>query len=330
MKQPIYQNKKPSHIRENCEIITLSLVVPVFNESETVEFFLQEISKTFKERQEIKLEIIFINDGSSDDTLEKLISFQDIYPAIRIVDLSRNFGKEAALTAGLHACQGQVVVPIDVDLQDPPELILKMLEKWQEGFEVVVARRISRNADTWAKRTTAEWFYRLHNKISDLKIPENCGDFRLMERKVVDALNLLPESKRFMKGLFAWIGFRTAIVDYVRLERVAGKSKFNGWRLWNLALEGITSFTTLPLRLWTYIGLAVAIFSLTFAIVIIMRVLVFGIDVPGYASLVVAITFLSGLQIIGIGIIGEYLGRTYIESKYRPVYIVRYIYESER
>jgi len=310
------------------EALLLSLVVPVFNEFDTVNLFLETIESTFKERPDLELEIVFVNDGSSDNTLEKLVLLQKSYPAIRIVDLSRNFGKEAALTAGLQECRGQVVVPIDVDLQDPPEIILNMLDRWREGYEVVVGRRTSRNSDTWAKKTSAKWFYKIHNKLSDRKIPENVGDFRLLDRNVVDALNNLHESRRFMKGLFAWIGFKTTTIDYVRPERVAGDSKFNSWRLWNFALEGLTSFTTAPLRLWSYVGLVVALFSLIFAAAIVIRVLIYGIDVPGYASLVVAITLLSGIQLIGIGIIGEYLGRAYIESKRRPVYVIRKIYES--
>ncbi len=309
------------------ESITLSLVIPVFNESETVSLFLERVKQVFENVTWIDLEILFVNDGSSDGTLERLIELQQENSQVRIVDLSRNFGKEAALTAGLKVASGLVVVPIDVDLQDPPELILQMLEQWQEGFDVVLGKRINRDSDSWAKRMSAIWFYRIHNKISDPKIPENVGDFRLMDRAVVDALNELPESRRFMKGLYAWVGFRTATVDYTRPERVAGTTKFNGWRLWNFALEGLTSFSTDPLRIWTYLGGVVAIISFFFAIFMILKVLVSGIDVPGYASVVVAVTFLGGLQLIGIGIIGEYLGRAYIETKRRPIYLVRRIYE---
>ena len=204
-----------------------------------------------------------------------------------------------------------------------------MLDKWREGYEVVVGRRIDRTSDSWAKRASANWFYRIHNKIADPIIPENVGDFRLMDRQVVDALNELPESRRFMKGLFAWVGFRTACIDYSRAERVAGTSKFNGWRLWNFALEGITSFSTDPLKIWTYVGIAVSLISFLFAAIIVLKVLLTGIDVPGYASLMVMVSFLGGLQLIGIGVLGEYLGRTYLESKRRPVYLVRRIYEKK-
>ncbi len=307
--------------------VALSIVVPVYNESETVELFLANIDQVLGSRDDISLQLVFVNDGSADDTLDKLLVCQRRDSRLVIVDLSRNFGKEAALTAGLEVAEGQVVVPIDVDLQDPPELIIEMLEKWREGYDVVLARRISRDTDSWAKRASANWFYRIHNKIAEPKIPENAGDFRLMDRCVIEALKAMPESCRFMKGLFAWVGFRTAQVDYVRQKRVAGTSKFNGWRLWNFALEGITGFSTDPLRIWTYLGVLVSLVSVLFAVFIGVKVFVSGVDVPGYASLMVAVSFLGGLQLMGIGVIGEYLGRTYIESKRRPVYFVRQIYE---
>lgn len=306
--------------------VSLSLVIPVYNEFEAVQPFIDRAADVLDPLGEIKYELVFVNDGSTDGTLERLIDIQQSNPRIKIVDLSRNFGKEAALTAGLRLAIGQIVVPIDVDLQDPPELIIEMVEKWREGFEVVLARRANRDSDTWAKRASAHWFYRLHNKISTPKLPENVGDFRLMDRVVVDALNRLPESRRFMKGLFAWVGFRAAYVDYSRAERFAGTSKFNGWKLWNFALEGVTSFSTDPLRIWTYLGFVVSASSFLYASVIVLKVLIIGVEVPGYASLMVAVMFFGGLQLMGIGIIGEYLGRTYIESKQRPVYLIRKIY----
>jgi len=307
--------------------LALSLVIPVFNEAATVDLFLARINDVFKDEALISLEMVFVNDGSTDTTLDLLLERQLTDPRLRIVDLSRNFGKEAALTAGLQAATGQVVVPIDVDLQDPPEVILEMIARWREGFEVVLGHRVSRKTDSWAKQTSANWFYRLHNNIAEQRLPENVGDFRLMDRCVIDALQTLPESRRFMKGLFAWVGFRTTHVNYERPERAAGATKFNGWRLWNFALEGITSFSTEPLRVWTYLGLLVSLISFSFAIFIIVRTLISGIDLPGYASLMVAVTFLGGLQLIGIGVLGEYLGRTYIESKRRPVYLVRRVYD---
>lgn len=309
--------------------LKLSLVVPVYNEAETVVLFVERVASLFNDPDKVVVEYVFINDGSTDVTLELLLQLQRRVPHLKVIDLSRNFGKEAALSAGLRCATGLVVVPIDVDLQDPPELISQMIEKWREGYEVVLGRRTDRTSDSWAKRASANWFYRIHNKIADPVIPENVGDFRLMDRQVVDALNELPESRRFMKGLFAWVGFRTTSLDYSRAERVAGTSKFNGWRLWNFALEGITSFSTDPLKVWTYMGIAVSLMSFLFAATIVLKVVVTGIDVPGYASLMVTVSFLGGLQLIGIGVLGEYLGRTYLESKRRPVYLVRRIYENK-
>lgn len=307
--------------------IEVSLIVPVFNEEEMIRLFLERVEKVFNNHASIYLEIIFINDGSTDTTLDVILECQQHNDRINIVDLSRNFGKEAALSAGLQAASGRVIVPIDVDLQDPPELIYKMLTEWKKGYEVVLARRIKRTSDSWAKRVSANLFYRFHNMIAKPVLPANVGDFRLMDRCVVDALKELPESRRFMKGLFAWVGFRTTYVDYSRSERAAGLTKFNGWRLWNFALEGVTSFSTLPLRIWVYLGFVVSFLSFVFSIVIALNVFFYGVDVPGYASLMVAVTFLGGLQLMGIGVIGEYLGRTYIESKRRPVFIVRHIYK---
>ena len=318
----------PTDPRRAGTALSMSLVVPVYNEAETVELFMAEVSRVFPDPTAVRLEVVFVNDGSTDRTLESLLVCQRIDPRIRIVDLSRNFGKEAALTAGLETATGDVVVPIDVDLQDPPEVIHAMIERWREGYEVVLGRRGDRDADTWAKRSSANWFYRIHNRIATPKLLENVADFRLMDRVVVDALNRIPESRRFMKGLFAWVGFRTAHVDYVRPARIAGSTKFNGWRLWNFALEGVTSFSTAPLRIWTYLGLLVSAASFGFAGFIAVKALVHGIDVPGYASLMVAVMFLGGLQLIGIGVLGEYLGRTYIESKRRPIYVVRRLYET--
>ncbi len=311
------------------EPLHLSFVVPVFDEEDTVGHFVRRVNELF-DPAHYRLDMVFVNDGSRDSTLDRLLELQRQDGRIRILDLSRNFGKEAALSAGLSAALGQVVVPIDVDLQDPPELVHEMVRKWREGHEVVLARRVDRRQDSLAKRATALIFYRLHSRIADVAIPENVGDFRLMDRRVVDALSALPESRRFMKGLFAWMGFRTAIVDYARPERVAGQTKFNGWKLWNFALEGTTSFSTAPLRVWTYIGGLVALLAIFYGLFTIARVLIQGVDVPGYASIIVSISLLGGLQLMGIGILGEYLGRTYLESKRRPVFIVRHLYEDTR
>ncbi len=273
------------------------------------------------------LEIVWVNDGSKDETLKRLREFQKTEPRLRVVDLSRNFGKEAALTCGIDYARGTAVVPIDADLQDPPELIVEMVRVWRQGFDVVLAQRVERSSDSIFKRKTADWFYRLHNTISESPIPANVGDFRLMDRKVVDALKQLPERRRFMKGLFAWVGFRQATIPYAREARSAGESKFSGWRLWNFALEGITSFSTVPLRVWTYLGLVIALVAFAFGLFIIGRTLMLGSDMPGYASLITVVLFLGGTQLIGLGVLGEYIGRLYGEAKGRPIYIVRESYD---
>ena len=318
-----------SHRESQDCALRLSLVIPVFDEADTVEVFLDRVNQVFEKQTSVAIEILFVNDGSTDSTLEKLLARQGRDGRIKIIDLSRNFGKESALTAGLAAAEGEVVVPIDVDLQDPPELIPEMIAKWREGYEIVMARRSNRHADYWAKRVFADWFYRIHNTIANQPLPANVGDFRLLDRSVVNALNELPESCRFMKGLFAWVGFHTTYIDYARPERSAGKGKFNGWKLWNFALEGLTSFSTEPLRIWTYLGFLMSSISFIFAMFIFLKVIIYGVDVPGYASLMVAVTFLGGLQLVGIGVIGEYLGRTYIESKRRPVFLIRRIYQAQ-
>ncbi|ESJ05500.1 bactoprenol glucosyl transferase [Cupriavidus sp. HPC(L)] len=301
----------------------MSLVVPFFNEEEAIPEFFSRVIPCLEAIDNIEFEIVCINDGSTDRTLECLISAADTDERVRVIDLSRNFGKEAAMSAGLAEAQGDIVVPFDADLQDPPEIIGQLVAKWREGYDVVLARRVDRTTDTFLKRFSASNFYRLHNKLADVKIPDNVGDFRLMTREVTDAVNSLPESRRFMKGLFAWVGFRTAVIPYSRDRRVAGTTKFSGWKLWNFALEGITSFSSLPLRIWTYFGLLVSALSFLYAAYLVIRTLVHGIDVPGYASIFVSILFFSGIQLIGIGILGEYIGRIYMESKRRPLYLIR-------
>jgi polyisoprenyl-phosphate glycosyltransferase len=305
----------------------LSLVVPFYNEEETIGQFFSRVIPALEAIEQVDFEIVCVNDGSKDRTLQLLVEQAEADFRVRVVDFSRNFGKEAALSAGLAEAKGDIVIPFDADLQDPPEIIAALVAKWREGYDVVLARRADRSSDTYLKRQSAVSFYRIHNKLADVKIPENVGDFRLMTREVVDTLNSLPESRRFMKGLFAWVGYRTAEVTYVRDSRVAGQTKFSGWKLWNFALEGITSFSTLPLRMWTYFGLLVAATSFLYAAYLIIRTLMRGIDVPGYASIFVSLLFFSGVQMIGIGVIGEYVGRIYIESKRRPLYVIRRRYE---
>lgn len=301
----------------------VSIVVPFYNEGQGAEAFYAAITPVFDCVADCDFEVVCVDDGSRDDTLQRLIGLVARDKRFRTIELSRNFGKEAALTAGIDAARGDAVIPIDADLQDPPMLIPELIAEWRRGSEVVLARRADRSSDSFIKRKSAEFFYRSHNHLSTIKIPENVGDFRLMDRVAVDALKALPEQQRFMKGLFAWIGFRTSVVDYTRHQRAVGDTKFSGWKLWNLALEGITSFSTAPLKLWTYIGLAGAMLTLLYGAYIVFRTIMHGVDVPGYASLLVAVLFLGSVQLIGIGVLGEYVGRIYMESKRRPSYIVR-------
>ena len=299
----------------------ISIVCPCFNEQDVIVSFMDRIRKVMSEAK-YSYEIIFINDGSSDNTLEKLRQFSQQNDFVRIINFSRNFGKEAALTAGLDYSKGRAVIPIDADLQDPPELIHDFLREWEKGFDVVVAKRVDRSSDSWAKRFSAELFYRIHNSISQVDIPENVGDFRLISRRVVQAVQLLPENQRFMKGIFSWVGFKTSVVEYKRESREAGETSFNGWALWNFALQGITSFSTAPLRVWLYLGLMISLLAFVYGSIIVAKTILLGVDLPGYASMVTIILFLGGVQLIGLGVMGEYIGRMYLESKKRPIYIV--------
>ena len=310
------------HVLHNCKEFRLSLVVPMYNEEESIQTLLACVVPILKDITS-DYEVVCVNDGSVDRTLAFLLAERNKNGYIKIVNLARNFGKEAALTAGIDYASGDAVIPFDADLQDPPELIPELVAKWHAGYDVVLAVRRDRRSDTLLKRLTAYLFYRLIARLGDVTIPANVGDFRLMDRQVVEALKRMPERTRFMKGLFAWLGFRQATIDYVRPPRVAGTSKWKFWRLWNFALEGIFSFSTLPLRIWTYCGIATACAAFVYMCFIVGRTLLFGIDVPGYASLVVLLLFFSGINMIGLGIIGEYLGRVFMEVKQRPLYLVR-------
>lgn len=290
----------------------------------------QALNDAIDSISDINFEVICVDDGSTDSTLHELIQLTNKDSRFKVIELSRNFGKEAALTAGIDNANGDAIIPLDADLQDPPELIPELIIEWQKGMEVVLARRKQRNSDSFFKRKSAELFYKFHNRLSSIKLPENVGDFRLIDRVVVDALKQLPEQQRFMKGLFAWVGFKTSTIEYTRNVRASGKSKFSGWKLWNFALEGITSFSTAPLKFWSYIGGISAFLTFCYATFIILRTLIYGIDVPGYASLLVAILFFGSLQLIGIGMLGEYIGRIYMESKNRPLYLIRKHYNSQK
>ena len=302
--------------------ILLSVVVPMYNEQGGIDLFFERIEPVLKSITK-DYEIICVDDGSSDDTFDELLDHRDRDARIKVINLSRNFGKDTALSAGLDHAYGKAVVPIDADLQDPPELIVQMMEKWREGYEVVYAKRTDRSSDTPTKRVTASWFYRIHNAIAEIDIPEDAGDFRLLDQRVIGALRNLPERNRFMKGLFAWVGYKQTSVEYVREERAHGESKWRYWKLWNFALDGITGSSTFPLRVWTYIGLAVSLFAFLISLSLSLRVIFYGVDVPGYASLMVAVLFLGGLNILATGIIGEYLGRIFTEVRSRPLYLIR-------
>lgn len=300
----------------------ISLIVPVFNEEEAIPIFYNAI-KDAEFSRNYDIEIVFINDGSSDQTESLIEMLSKADSSVQALSFTRNFGKEPALFAGLEHATGDAIIPIDVDLQDPIEIIPKLIQKWEENYDVVLAKRIDRSNDTVLKRKSAELFYKLHNKISKPTIEENVGDFRLMSREVVENIKQLPERNLFMKGILSWVGGRTAIVEYTRAERSAGETKFNGWKLWNLALEGITSFSTAPLRVWTYIGFCVASLAFIYGTYLILGKLFFGNPVPGYPSLLVSILFLGGIQLIGIGVLGEYIGRIYLETKQRPKFILK-------
>lgn len=302
--------------------VHLSLVVPVYNEETALKSFFDRVVPLIRQVTS-DFEIICVNDGSSDRSLAHLLRARSRDPRIKIIDFTRNFGKEMAVTAGIDRAAGDVIIPIDADLQDPPELIPDMIAKWREGYEMVVAVRRDRASDSWARRNLAYLFYRVMQRLAEMPVPANAGDFRLMDRQVVEALKRLPERTRFMKGLFAWLGFRQAVITYVRPPRIAGSSKWRYWQLWNFALEGLLSFSTIPLRIWTYFGLLVAATALVYMLYIIVRTLLYGVEVPGYASIVVMLLFFSGMNMIGLGVIGEYIGRIFIETKRRPLYLVR-------
>ena len=300
---------------------TLSIVVAAYNEEDVLDIFFARLEETLASLGE-SYEIICVNDGSRDRTAEILAAHNARDPRIRVINLARNFGKELALTAGLDATRGRAVVPLDADLQDPPELIGEFLRLWREGFDVVYAIRNARDTDSWMKRTTAKVFYAMLRRVSNVDIPPNAGDFRLMDARVVEALRGLRERNRFMKGLFSWVGFRQTSIGYERPLRAAGKTKFNYWKLWNFALDGITGYSTVPLRLATYFGFVFAVLAMVYGVYLLVRTMIWGTDVPGYASTMVAVIFMGGMQLVVLGIIGEYLGRLYSEAKQRPLYIV--------
>ena len=299
----------------------ISIVVPAYNEETVLPQFHPAVASVLS-GQPYDFEIVYINDGSSDKTLTIIKQLAESDNRVTLIDLSRNFGKEIALTAGLRKAAGDAVVIMDADLQDPPELIPELIGEWQNGYDVVYAQRTHRRGESLLKRTTARFFYRVIQRISKIEIPEDTGDFRILSRRAVNALNTFNEQHRFMKGLFAWIGYRQKAVRYERDARYAGVSKWSYWRLWNLALDGITSFTIAPLKIATYLGLLTAAGAFAYGIYMVIDTLVHGNPVPGYPSLIVIILMLGGVQLVAIGIIGEYLGRIFNETKRRPLYFI--------
>ncbi len=300
---------------------TISVVVPCYNEAEGLAAFHARLAAVMAGLG-APWEVVYIDDGSTDGTRAVMEALATSDSSVGVLGLSRNFGKEAATTAGLDHARGDAVVVIDADLQDPPEVIPELAAVWRQGVDVVYAQRRAREGETWLKRVTAHGFYRLMSDVGQVRLPRDTGDFRLMSRRAVDALGQLRERHRFMKGLFAWVGFPSQAVLYDRAPRHAGTSKWNYWKLWNFALEGITSFTVMPLKVATYIGLVVALFAAIYGAVVIIRTLLYGTEVPGYPSLLVTILFMGGAQLITLGVIGEYLGRVFNEAKQRPLYLV--------
>ncbi|MFP4104556.1 MAG: glycosyltransferase family 2 protein [Phycisphaerae bacterium] len=307
--------------------ILISLIVPVFNEEHCVEAFLDEVDRQVPEEENLTREIVFVDDGSTDGTVDRLAELKQTHEGVRIICLSRNFGKEAALTAGLDHCRGDVAVPIDVDLQEPPALIRDFLREWRNGYDVVYAVRADRRSDGLLKRSSAGAFYRVFNRISQTRIPPNVGDFRLLDRRVVEEVCRLRERSRFMKGLLNWPGFKATGVSFDRPARSSGQSGWGFLKLWRLALDGIFSFSSAPLKVWAYVGLLISLVSMVYGLYIVGLKLIYGIDVPGYSSIIVAVTVLGGLQLMSLGIIGEYLSRIFDEIKQRPIYVVDRIVE---
>jgi len=300
----------------------LSLVVPCYNEAAGLASFWARASDAL-DALGVPAEAVFVDDGSRDPTFSVLTALAARDARVRVVALSRNFGKEVALAAGLDHAAGDAIVPIDADLQHPPELLHELVARWREGYDVVIALRRDRATDSAARRLASDLFHRLFARVSAVPVPRGAGDFRLMARPVVDALKSMPERTRYMKGMYAWVGFRTATVDYDVAERAAGESRFGLVKLWRLALDGIVSFSALPLRMSSFLGALFALVALGYGAWLVARTLVHGVDVPGYASLMVVVLFLGGVQLLSLGVIGEYLGRVYDEVKARPLYVVR-------
>jgi glycosyltransferase involved in cell wall biosynthesis len=322
---PLLPDKATAPVPEVATRQLLTVVIPVFNEAAGLLHLHERLAQVLdglKNRLDCAAEVVYVDDGSKDGSAALLRQLATEDARVLVLGLSRNFGKEIATSAGIDYAHGDAVVVLDADLQDPPELIEQMVAQWRLGFDCVLMRRSTRNGETWLKKTSSDWFYRLLRRIGDVDIPRDVGDFRLMSRRAVDALRRCHERTRYMKGLFAWVGFPTVTLDYQREARHAGQSKWNYWRLWNLALEGITSFSTAPLKLASYVGLLVALSAFGYSAWVFVKAMVVGDPVPGYPSLMMVVLFLGGTQLLALGIIGEYLARVFVEVKQRPLYLV--------
>lgn len=303
----------------------ISIVVPFYNEESNVRALFARLMPVMRNLA-VPFEIVCVNDGSRDATLDRLIEEARNNSTMRVIDLSRNFGKDAALSAGIAHASGRAVIPMDGDLQHPPELIPELIAKWHEGFEMIYAVRNSRKDQSFVSRTSAQAFYWLFRKCSEVSLPEGAGDFRLLDRKVVDALNAMPERNRFMKGMFAWLGFKQTSVPYDVEERASGKTKWSFFKLLAFAFSGIAGFSKLPLRVWGGLGAVISLLAFAYIAVRLVRTAIYGVDVPGYESIIITLLFLGGIQLVSLGVLGEYLGRVFDEVKGRPLYVVRGAY----
>lgn len=307
--------------------VLLSIIVPFYNEQEVLEEFHSRLTKVLDSLQ-ITSEIVYVDDGSKDNSLDMVSSFTSINSSISVIGLSRNFGKESAMSAGLEHCRGQAVILLDADLQDPPELIPQMIAKWREGYDVVNMQRRQRDGETWFKKFSAASFYKVMNAAAKIDVPENVGDFRLLSREVVDHINQLPERNRYMKGIFSWPGFRQATIQFNRDARFCGETKWNYLKLIGLAMDGITSFSIRPLRIATAVGGGVALSAFIYGMVIVFKTLMFGEPITGYPSMMVVQLALGGIQLLSIGLMGEYIGRIFIETKNRPLYLIQSVVDT--
>ncbi len=308
------------------EKLFLTLIIPVFNEGTNIERLVMRLAPIV-EKMKIQYEILFIDDGSSDDTLSSIKQFAAFDPHIRAISFSRNFGKDIAIAAGLENTKGNAAILMDADLQHPPEIIETFVVKWLEGYDMVYGQRVDRAADGHIRRALTHSFYHLFERFGEVKLPDGAGDFRLLDRKVIDVIRQMPERARFSKGLYAWVGFKSVGVPFEVAHRAAGLSKWNFRKLFRFAFDGITSFSSAPLKVWTFIGVIVSAIAFIYALIVIFKTLVFGTDVPGFPSLIVSVMMLSGIQLMSLGILGEYISRIFAEVKRRPLYVVAEVVE---